>query len=292
MHIKIDFWKILVLSLLLILISCSDNEDPIQQDFSDATQELDIAYGDHPLQNYDLYLPAGRSTTSTDLIILIHGGARNSGDKADVFGIVELLQATMPTYAIANINYRLDIDPNNLFADHMADVASVVTDLTEQNQELGISQNIIMAGVSAGGHMTLLYSYAYNTNNYVKIAANIIGPTYFLDPSYTDGSNPTYLATIAALTTATGIPLSDIEYYENASPLGAINSSSIPTIQFLGDQDPLIPTTQGTLLQAALSNQGIPNKLIIYLGEGHGWTNPDNWTDTAVKLKEFVEDNL
>jgi len=113
-----------------------------------------------------------------------------------------------------------------------------------------------------------------------------------LDPSYIDGSNISFLATIAAITTATGVPVTDEEYYGRVSPLLSVTSNTIPTIQFMGDQDPLIPITQGFLLEEALNNNNIPNEFIIYEGEGHGWTDPDNWTDTAVRFRDFVEEHL
>ena len=63
-------------------------------------------------------------------------------------------------------------------------------------------------------------------------------------------------------------------------------------IQFLGEVDPLIPVTQGTLLQEALNQAGVANDLIIYEGEGHGWTDLNNWTDTAIRFRDFVEQVL
>jgi len=149
-----------------------------------------------------------------------------------------------------------------------------------------------MTGVSAGGHMTLLYAYANNLNNYVKVAGNIIGPTYFLDPGYTMSDVPSHIATISLIVSFTGRSLSEEAYYDNVSPLKAVTSSSVPTIQFMGDSDPLIPISQGPLLAAELDRAGVDNELIIYEGEGHGWTNPDNWTDTAVRFKNFVEKHL
>lgn len=283
----------LLLSFVITFHSCSEEEETVRlSTFETASEEIDISYGSDPLQTYDLYLPANRSVSETDVIILVHGGSWTGGDKDDIFGIVGLLQTTMPGYAIANINYRLTIDPDALFVDHIADVESVVLDIASRHEELGVSQDMVMAGVSAGGHMTLLYAYANNTNDYIKAAGNIIGPTFFLDPSYTSGTNPTFLATIASITTFTGVPVTDEEYYGRVSPLTFVSSNTIPTIQFLGEVDPLIPVTQGTLLQEALNQAGVANDLIIYEGEGHGWTDLNNWTDTAVRFRDFVEQVL
>ncbi len=278
--------------LVIVICACGDEEVDIQEDFSTAVEDFDIAYGSDVLQTYDLFLPAGRSSASTDLVLLIHGGGWTSGDKSDIDGIVDLLQSTMPDYAIANMNYRLDIDPDRLFVDHMDDVNAVIQDLMNDNTELGISNNIMLAGVSAGGHMTLLYAYSRNEDNYVKLVGNIIGPTNFLDPSYVDSDNPTFIATISAIVAATGRPLTDTDFYNEVSPIHFVDGSTMPTIQFLGDEDPLIPITQGTSLQEELNSSGVTNDLIIYEGEGHGWTDPDNWTDTAERFAAFADDNM
>jgi acetyl esterase/lipase len=284
--------KLLPLLFILLMFSCGEEEVLVQQDFSTSVEEFDITYGSDELQTYDLFLPADRSSETTDLVLLIHGGGWTSGDKSDINGIVDLLQSTMPSYAIANMNYRLDIDPNQLFVDHMDDVDAVINDLMGQNEDFGISNNIMLAGVSAGGHMTLLYAYSRNDNGYVKVAGNIIGPTNFLDPSYVDSDNPTFIATIAAIVAATGRPLTDLDFYNAVSPLHFVDGATIPTIQFLGDEDPLIPLTQGTSLQDELNSARVVNDLIIYEGEGHGWTDPDNWTDTAERFAAFVADNM
>lgn len=278
--------------LVLLIFACGDEEVEVQEEFSIAVEDFDISYGNNELQTYDLFLPAGRSSATTDLVLLIHGGSWISGDKSDIDGIVDLLQTTMPDYAIANMNYRLDIDPDRLFVDHMDDIDAVITDLMQDNTELGISNNIMLAGVSAGGHMTLLYAYSRNDNDYVKLAGNIIGPTNFLDPSYVDSDNPTFIATISAIIATTGRPLTETDFYNAVSPIHFVDGSTVPTIQFLGELDPLIPVTQGTSLQDELNSSGITNDLIIYEGEGHGWTDPDNWTDTAERFAAFAADNM
>ncbi|WP_315821076.1 alpha/beta hydrolase [Paraflavitalea speifideaquila] len=55
----------------------------------------------------DLYLPTNGNSSSTKLMILIHGGAWADGDKADFDEYITELQRRLPDYAFANINYRL-----------------------------------------------------------------------------------------------------------------------------------------------------------------------------------------
>src|SRR6185436_17363983 len=95
----------LVLAISLFAIACQKESDnnggpsPLA-----AETKLDVAYGADPQQKMDVYLPAGRTAAATKVIILIHGGGWNQGDKADFTAYVDTLKRRMPTYAIFNIN--------------------------------------------------------------------------------------------------------------------------------------------------------------------------------------------
>lgn len=60
-----------------LLVSCSGDstgtpETP-QQNLA-AQDLLNVSYGAHAQQKFDLYLPAGRSAATTKVFIFIHGG--------------------------------------------------------------------------------------------------------------------------------------------------------------------------------------------------------------------------
>ncbi len=286
-----DIRVILVSFALLCFVSCSDDgsgESPAI-DPTMIYEELDVAYGDDPLQKYDLYLPANRNQSDTHVILLIHGGAWVSGDKADVQGIVDLLKLLMPDYAIVNMNYRLTTKPDNPFTDQLEDVELALRELDIQSTPYNISDSYALAGVSAGGHMAMQHSYTKNSGGKIKAVGNIVGPTYFLDPAYTMATMVSFQLIAAQIVGITGMPFTATAFYESISPLSAVNGDTPPTIQFHGTEDPLIPTSQGPLLKEKLDEFGIENELIIYEGEGHGWSDPDNWGDTGARFKAFVE---
>src|SRR3990170_3852631 len=66
-----------------------------------------VAYGADSMQRMDIHLPANRSTNSTKVLVLIHGGGWASGDKSEFSTAITFLQKKLPDYAIFNINYRL-----------------------------------------------------------------------------------------------------------------------------------------------------------------------------------------
>ena len=290
---KVTYPRFILLSIaLLFLASCSDDEEGSGISSIDPTvpyEELDVAYGSDPLQTYDVFLPANRSESNTHVILLIHGGAWVSGDKEDVQGIVDLLRELMPDYAIINMNYRLTTKPNNPFVDQLEDVDLAIKELDIQSSTYNISDSYALAGVSAGGHMAMQHSYTKNTDDKIKVVGNIVGPTYFLDPAYTMATEPSFQIIAAQIVGITGMPYTETAFYESVSPLSAVDGQTPPTIQFHGTEDPLIPASQGPLLRDRLDEYGIVNELIIYEGEGHGWTDLDNWTDTAERFRAFVE---
>jgi len=70
-----------ILATTLVLFSCQKDKmaDPLPIPVAEKT-ELNVSYGTDASQKMDIYLPAGRITTTTKVIILIHGGGWNQGD--------------------------------------------------------------------------------------------------------------------------------------------------------------------------------------------------------------------
>ncbi|MEO5562456.1 MAG: alpha/beta hydrolase [Chitinophagaceae bacterium] len=74
----------------------------------------------------DVYLPANRNTGSTLVLILIHGGGWQEGNKSDFDPFVASLQQRLPGYAIFNVNYRLAGNGTNLFPSQENDIKATV----------------------------------------------------------------------------------------------------------------------------------------------------------------------
>lgn len=58
------------LLITFLIIACVEQEEaPLNLDSSVAVEIMDDAYGNHPRQKIDVYLPANRSTDKTKLFI-------------------------------------------------------------------------------------------------------------------------------------------------------------------------------------------------------------------------------
>ena len=285
-HLKIVF--IFLISISTFIACTSDSDDVGEQEALnplEAYTKLNISYGDDSDQVFDLYLPANR-TVNTKTLILVHGGGWTSGDKVDMNPFKDFIKDQMPSYAIVNINYRLADENNSAYPMQINDITSVVDYLDENENYYSISDDIGFVGVSAGAHLSLLWSYAFDTDNQTEMVSSVVGPTNFTDPAYLDNSNIVLQDLLANLGVDTSIP-----YLEEVSPYHNATASSPPTILFYGGVDPLIPTTQGTAMRDKLEELNVTHEFTLYPNEGHGWVGL-NLLDTSFKLKAFIETHL
>ncbi|MGB5417572.1 alpha/beta hydrolase fold domain-containing protein [Algibacter sp.] len=283
--------KFVVVNLIVFmsLIGCSDDngttkETEIPLNPLEYYQELNISYGDDANQVFDLYLPANR-TEDTKTIILVHGGGWTTGDKSEMIDFKNSIRQDFPNTAIVNLNYRLANTTTSPYPMQINDISSVVNHLKTNQSKYTISNTIGFIGVSAGGHLALLWSYAHDTDNNVNMVCSIVGPTNFTDPEYLD-PNPLMKPLIELFGIAPGTA-----FLEEISPYHQAKTSSPPTILFYGGNDPLIPTTQGTAMRDKLVSLGVTHQFTLYPDAGHGWIGLD-LLDTYLKLKAFIETHL
>ncbi|MBK8609513.1 MAG: prolyl oligopeptidase family serine peptidase [Chitinophagaceae bacterium] len=254
---------------------------------------LDTAYGNDAKQKMDIYLPAGRNST-TKVIIMIHGGAWQAGDKSEVTFFKTMFWQRWPEAAVVNINYRLASNTNNIHhAEIMADIKNAVNFITNNKTTFAISDTLALWGNSAGAHLALLYTYAENTNNHVKAVADLYGPAKINDWSWYNSFNIFLGQSIKnVLTTYNGSTWeNDSTYYYLNSPWERVNANSKPTIIFHGTIDVIVPLYQSQWLHGKLNSLNVPNEYYEYFLDGHGFNQTNN-TDCVNKTVAFFQKHL
>ncbi|REE25685.1 acetyl esterase/lipase [Winogradskyella pacifica] len=285
-HLKLVFIILCSISLVTSCASERSDDDGIEPlNTSESYEELNISYGNDDEQVFDLYLPANR-TADTKTIILVHGGGWTSGDKTDMTDFKNFIKDQMPSYAVVNINYRLADENNSPYPMQINDITSVINYLKNNEAHYTISNNLGLVGVSAGAHLSLLWSYGFDTENQVRMVCSIVGPTNFTDPAYLNNTN----AVLQELLDTFGIDTAT-DFLEEVSPYHKATATSPPTILFYGGEDPLIPITQGTTMRDKLESLNVTHQFTLYPNEGHGWTGL-NLLDTTLELKIFIETYL
>ena len=284
-------YKLLTTVLIIFtLTSCSSNDtgnpSTPAYDINVAQNFTNVAYGNDPQQIMDVYLPANR-TADTKIIILVHGGAWVGGSKEDFATTVPIIKTQFPDHAIVNINYRLATNISPAFPKQIEDLQKVISYLKDNSYDYTVDNSFAFIGASAGAHLSMLYSYKYDTAHEIKAVCNIVGPADFLDPAYTTHSLYGFAAqSLLGSTTITEQMIAEV------SPVAHVTAQAPPTIMFYGGVDPLIPSSQGPRLKAALDNAGVYNEYNFYANGGHGDWDAATMTDLYTKMTTFLKANF
>lgn len=151
-----------------VVAACSDDHDSSALDLNisespvdlnnDAIFSENIAYGDDPLQAFDIFIP--ESDEPTPLIIWIHGGGFTAGDKADFYtgSMASHIQETLDaSIAYASLNYRLlqDVDDEGVIKP-LNDTKRALQFIRYYADSLNIDkEQIALYGASAGAGASL-----------------------------------------------------------------------------------------------------------------------------------------
>lgn len=254
-----------ILSLSFLLLACDQAPKNVVPELNQFGSLCDISYGTDERHVLDISLPANRTST-TPVIMLIHGGAWVGGSKNDMTVIREAL-VRKSGMAVASMNYRF-VGPQDIGYKQLMDDIELALDFVDsKSEEWTIARGQYgLAGGSAGGHMSLLYAYAYDDDLRIKAVSSLAGPTDLSDElfiEYATNYNLDYVLT----------ELIDGDYTQNAerlrdaSPLYQIRN--LPTQMQHGQEDDLVPYEQAEALAEALDAMGYTNELISYPNVGH-----------------------
>lgn len=147
-------------ALLLAALACTGaakarQDDSIAAALNDlqVRVERDLAYGQHPRQRLDAYLPG---TVKGPILLMVHGGAWRTGDKRSPAMIIPKVRYwTARGFVVVAANYRLLPDAHPL--DQARDVARALALVQKRAPAWGAdSSRVVLMGHSAGGHLVAL----------------------------------------------------------------------------------------------------------------------------------------
>lgn len=280
----------LLVVFLSVLVSCKktdggNTEEPYYS-IDSAYVLNNISYGTDPQQVMDIYMPSGRSGATTKVFVLIHGGGWSAGDKADYTSTFNSLKTYYPNHAVINLNYRLGTSSNPGYPKQINDIQAALNEI--QKSKYNVAKQYLLYGGSAGGHLSMLYAYAFDEERYVKGVINTVGPADLTDTAYLN--NPAYLGIFSALVgNAAYAHQQNTALFNEVSPVKQVTQNSPPTLSFYGNQDPLIPASQLGLLRNALDAKGVYHVDTMYAGAGHGNWNVEQSQDFLNKTIAFID---
>jgi acetyl esterase/lipase len=267
------------------------------------TISRDLAYvpNGHARQVLDLYLPPAASRP-LPLIVAVHGGAWQGGDKARNQQVAWLIPRLLEAgYAVAAVNHRYS--QQAVFPAQVHDVKAALRWLRAHAEEYGLDSARIGAwGESSGAHLAAMLGTSAGVpeldgtlgtigpGTRVRAVVDWYGPTDFLqmdahrlpDGMVHDGADsPESRLVGGAIQTRRTV-------VEQANPITHVNAGDPPFLIFHGDRDPLVPHHQSVLLQQALSAAGVEVTLRTLAGAGHG-TGEFRSDDVAHELIAFFD---
>lgn len=276
------YLSIIFYSFFLLLFSActKDNAPDVLVPPNKSATLLDYKYGDAELQNMDVYLLKDR-TPETPLIVVVHGGSWINGDKSDLDFLLSTFTASNLANVV-NLNYRLANGKEITYKEMIADLEKALKTISGKSSEWNIrSSNMVLFGVSAGGHLSLLYGYT-STDDLISSIISFGGPTKFDD---IESFNPEQHSNLLAA--LTGVVWNSKEevpaaYYE-CSPYHAEHYK--PTFLIHGEKDEIVPVNQAKLMQAHLAENGVDNELFILTGASHIGENASDTEMSTLYIK-------
>jgi acetyl esterase/lipase len=275
-----------VLFISLFFVACQKETTQAEKPLPEQTI-TDVSYGNDPAQRMDVYLPASRTTTATKAIIVIHGGAWVSGDKADMNGFIPVIKQQMPEYAVFNINYRLGALPSsNPFPTQENDAKAAVDFIINKASEYKFNtEKVVLLGASSGAHLALLQGYK-QSNPKAKAVVSLFGPTDIgaLYAAYPAGS----FSQIGIQMLLGGTPVTNAALYQSSSPINFVTAQSPPTLLLHGTADDIVPIGQSTALKTKLETTGVSVKMVTYPNAGHGNWNDATFANAYAEIVSFL----
>lgn len=240
-----------------------------------------IEYGSLTRQVMDIYYPEETESIedSVDAFLFIHGGGWASGDKS-VYK-QSCLNMAESGFVAATMNYRM-FQQGATFVEMLEDIDLALTKLKEQTLDDGIEiDKVVLMGASAGGHLSLLYSYTHYETSPIPIGFVVgqVPPVDFLDPNLIESANIGGYALVSMLV---GETITSQNYEEHldliqaASPYYQADENVPPTILAFGALDSLVPLTNGERMHQKLTDLNVPHEYFVYPSSGHGLENDPN----------------
>jgi len=205
----------------------------------------------------DIFTPTVKTENKIPVLIYIHGGSWNSGNRsiasgmfADIFDEIRALGV-----AVIPVTYRLTT-VDTIFPAHINDVCDAIRFIIKNAEKYNFDiEKIGLIGLSAGGHLSLLAALCdtefgddpdlAEIDFKIKCVIDFCGPCDFTQiGDYDDEVSQIYA--LALLSSFLGRSFTgNEEYYAYASPITHINNNSNLAIIFIqGQNDELVPFKQ------------------------------------------------
>ena len=221
----------------------------------------------HKPKNYD-------PSKKYPLLIMIHGGPTGVDLPTPIPGgsVYPILQFLEKGALVLRPNYRgsagygeafRSLNVRNLGVGDMWDVMSGIDFL--KNKGMIDTTRMGSMGWSQGGYISAFLTTNTNVFKAISVGAGISNwVTYYVSTDIHPFTRQYLKST----------PWNDKDIYLKTSPMTNINKANTPTLIQHGELDKRVPISNAYELLQGLQDKGVPSKLVVYKGFGHGITKP------------------
>jgi acetyl esterase/lipase len=261
-------------------------------------QQPDIVYGkggDVELK-LDLYLPKTEAKKPLPVVVWIHGGGWQGGNKTSGVGrVVPFVESG--DYAGVSVAYRLtNVTP---WPGQIHDCKAAIRWIRANAKKYNLDPDRIgVFGSSAGGHLVSMLGTSGEVKDVegdngssaqssrVSCVINFCGPTDFL--SFFE-DNPTPEGAKGPVSKLLGgMPKEKPEIAKHASPTTYVTKDDAPFLHLHGTSDKTVPVKQAEILHEALKKAGVDSTFVKIDGGGHGFGGPE----VNQRVKDFFDKHL
>ncbi len=248
----------------------------------DGLETTGLVYNATKGLKYDIYIPSAlEEERDTPVLLLIHGGAWNSGKRQDIAYACK--HYAKHGCIAATLDYSLvsEKHPEVTIYTMLDEITECIGAIKDYLGKRGYrTTKMALGGFSAGGHLALLYSYTRAKESPMPVAFVFekVGPTDLSEKAF----GQEMAAGIISLGAGRRITTSELVLPESRrlvaslSPASCITTNSVPTIFAYGGKDDLVKEHHRKTLAEALEANGIDHVAVDFPNSHHGmWSDPD-----------------
>jgi len=256
--------------------------------------ETDIEYakaGDISLQ-LDVYKPKAESTKARPVIVWIHGGGWQNGNKSSGMGRLSSYVAGGEFVGVS-VGYRLT--DKGSWPAQIHDCKAAIRWIRANAERLGIDADKIgVWGSSAGGHLVSHLGSSGDVkevegdlgttgaSSRVACVVDFCGPSDFPNFQLTSGAQNPVTKLLG------GLPKDKPEVAKAASPITYVTKDDPPFLIVHGTDDRTVPFDQAVRFHEAQKQAGINTTFVKIEGGGHGIGGPE----VEARVRAFLEKHL
>jgi len=219
----------------------------------------------------DLWYPEN-SRAAHPTVIYAHGGGWISGFRNQPNNVSWCRYLASKGFCAVSVGYRLGILKS--IDEIMSDFSDAIAYTREHADELRVDpEHLFLMGLSAGGHLALLYTAYQTFHNVREQLSGIRGVIAFYAPTNLrdlfEKDSKSFFARFATLLTLRGRPGSIEELYQEYSPIYWLSERMRPTLLVHGKEDTTVPFSSSVQFARELKRLKVPFRFLVHQTGNH-----------------------